>query len=148
MTDLSTTTYGLALFLHVLGVIALFGGFIVAQQLRAVPLARRMIPSGGAMILVGGLTMVAVGGWRLSTSWIGPTMLALLVLVPLAMIGLRGRAVPLWVANGLALASLWNMTTKPSTPLGAWLAILVGAAGGAGVALARGRREVERRASA
>src|ERR1051326_2491007 len=131
MTDVTTFLYGLSLFVHILGTIALFGGFILAQRGVEMDQARKMIPSGGAMILVGGLSMVALGHWRLGTPWIGVPLLALLALVPLAMLGLRDppRPVLRWTANGLALAAVWNMTTKldGALPL---VAVLVGAAGG------------------
>lgn len=134
--------YELALFVHMLGLIALFGALVMAQRGVRIADARRMLPSGAAMLAVSGAAMVAIG-WRAATPWIVCGAAALVAAVPFGMAGLRDppRRVPLSVANGLALATVLLMTVKPGW--GASLGIVaVGAAGGALLARAweaRGR---------
>jgi hypothetical protein len=159
------TAYTVALFIHLLGVIALFGAFVLLQRagprLRGaqtveqartwVELARTttpMIVSGAVMLLVTGMFMIGTT-WGTLTPWAAVALAGLAMMATLhvlvnrhhfALVSAAVTAAPagpppaslarlisapapwaiLFANNGMALASLWLMATKPD-----WLGAIV-----------------------
>ena|SRR2546428_365656 len=130
--------YGIALFVHIVGALLLFGlltaeGTALRVGISAAPLGRTLGPISAVAILVPGLYMMAaqwgVKGWIVVgiTSWV-------LIAVGGAFTGIsvvRGRMGPRtatfsWLARvGMGLGVVFDMTLKPDVVV-AVVAVLVG----------------------
>jgi hypothetical protein len=179
--------YTISLFVHLLGLIAMFGGFVLLQnagrRLRAAttwqearpwldllrPLAG-MLAGGGVMVLASGLYMTRVQ-WSFEAPWIaiGMAVAVLFMIVGPLIAGRKLAAVrraalndegslseegrariadpllwsTLFTMNGLALAMLWLMTTKPGWGQSILVPLVLGVIG-----WVAGTRVVRRRARA
>jgi hypothetical protein len=144
--------YSIALFVHIVGALLLFGlltleGAALRLHFAFAPVGRVLGPISAVAILVPGLYMTATQwGWK---AWI-LTGLASYVLIAIAgaISGVRvmrgqmnqGAAVISWLARiGIALGVVFVMTVKPDWPL-AVTAVLVGAVLGAAAGALRARR--------
>lgn len=146
------TVYSIALFLHIVGALALFvlltvEGVTLRQGTTAARFNRTFGPISALLILVPGLYMVAAGaGWA---AWVGVGIVSwVLIAVIGAITGislLRGRLSPRlaaisWSARvGMAVAVVFVMTVKPDL-LASSLAVVAGVLAGLAGSLVAARQ--------
>jgi hypothetical protein len=140
--------YSLALFLHIVGALALFAlltieGLSLRQGTRPPRISRMLGPISGLLVLVPGLYMSATSwGWQ---GWILVSLVSWLLLAAGgAFTGIqlmRGRldrqtATVSWLVRvGMALGVVFVMTVKPAAVVAVAVVVIGGiAAGAAGVA--------------
>jgi hypothetical protein len=136
--------YSLALFLHIVGALALFAlltieGVSLRQGTRPPRISRMLGPISGLLVLVPGLYMSATSwGWQ---GWILVSLVSWLLLAAGgAFTGvqlMRGRldrqtaSVSWLVRVGIALGVVFVMTVKPAAVVAVAVVVISGIAGGA-----------------
>ena len=145
--------YSIALFVHIVGAVLLFvlltvEGVALRVGFPYAPLNRILGPVSALAVLIPGLYMMkAEWGW---TGWVATGIVAWVFIAVLGTITgitvMRGRmsnrtaAVSWLIRTGMATGVVFDMTVKPNVTI-AVLAVVVGAAIGAAVSIAR-RREL------
>jgi hypothetical protein len=136
--------YSLALFLHIVGALALFAlltieGLSLRQGTRPPRISRMLGPISGLLVLVPGLYMSATSwGWQ---GWILVSLVSWLLLAAGgAFTGIqlkkghldRHTATVSWLVRvGLALGVVFVMTVKPAAVVAVAVVVIGGIAGGA-----------------
>jgi hypothetical protein len=136
--------YSLALFLHIVGALALFAllaieGVSLRQGTRPPRISRMLGPTSGLLVLVPGLYMSATSwGWQ---GWILVSLVSWLLLAAGgAFTGIqlmrrrldRQTATVSWLVRvGMALGVVFVMTVKPAAVVAVAVVVIAGIAGGA-----------------
>jgi hypothetical protein len=136
--------YSLALFLHIVGALALFAlltieGLSLRQGARPPRISRMLGPISGLLVLVPGLYMSATSwGWQ---GWILVSLVSwLLIAAGGAFTGIqlmkghldRQTATVSWLVRvGMALGVVFVMTVKPAAVVAVAVVVIAGIAGGA-----------------